>query len=214
MTLQEAATLPLALATAVQALHARLKIQKGDKVLINGGASSVGLYAIQVATLAGATVFCTASPKNHDYLTSLGAQCYDYNDAQWPFQVLEHGIEKALDCISLDTTPLEKAMKGGKIVTLLPTTKSDRVIIESTIVYSIFGPLSYGNFDNCDTPEEDRALWVEWLHKLPGLLESGTIKCNKVTMSGSLHDIPAGFKRQEEGKLSAEKLVYKVSSLS
>lgn len=41
--------------------------------LVWGGASSVGATAIQFATASGATVITTASPANHDFVRSLGA---------------------------------------------------------------------------------------------------------------------------------------------
>ena len=51
-------------------------------ILIWGGATSVGQYAIQIATAAGYKVVTTASPKNSEYLISLGAEkVFDYHSA-------------------------------------------------------------------------------------------------------------------------------------
>ncbi|VUC27689.1 unnamed protein product [Clonostachys rosea] len=55
----------------------------GRAILIWGGASSVGVAAIQLAKAAGfGPIFVTASPKNHATLKSLGAdQCFDYKSS-------------------------------------------------------------------------------------------------------------------------------------
>jgi len=47
-------------------------IGPGDLVLINGGSSSVGIFAIQIAKARGATVWATASGKNEALVRSLG----------------------------------------------------------------------------------------------------------------------------------------------
>jgi NADPH:quinone reductase-like Zn-dependent oxidoreductase len=53
--------------------------ENGKTVLIWGGASSVGACAIQLAAASGATVLTTASPANHDFVKSLGADhVFDY----------------------------------------------------------------------------------------------------------------------------------------
>ncbi|KAJ2956359.1 hypothetical protein NQZ79_g7779 [Umbelopsis isabellina] len=87
-----ACVLPVALATAASALFLKeyLGLQlptipaqqsTGKTVIIWGGSSSVGSNAIQLAVAAGYEVFTTASPKNHDYVKSLGAsQAFDYKD--------------------------------------------------------------------------------------------------------------------------------------
>lgn len=50
------ATLPVAYATAIYALHDRGNVQRGESVLIHSGAGAVGVAAIQIASLAGAEV--------------------------------------------------------------------------------------------------------------------------------------------------------------
>ncbi|KAI1758707.1 zinc-binding dehydrogenase [Hypoxylon sp. FL1150] len=232
---QDAAVIPLAFATAVQALFDRLKLPEPSKpaksafpVLINGGASSVGLYAIQLAKLAGLFVIATGSPKNHELLKSLGADAVvDYKDLDWPEKVrkLSHdGLEHAFDCISEHGTPeaVSKALsptKGGLIVTLLPVNhlrekiENKKVRLESTIVYTVFErALKYGTFDNCGEPTpQDKATWEKYLTLLPEFLSSGKIKPNPVRESGGIDDILAGFEEQIQGKVSAEKLVYRIN---
>ncbi|WP_111980417.1 zinc-binding dehydrogenase [Algibacillus agarilyticus] len=75
-----AASLPCAGMTALFALD-KLQIEHGDNLLIEAGSGAVGQFAIQFAKQRGATVFTTASKKNHAYLKKLGAdELFDYKD--------------------------------------------------------------------------------------------------------------------------------------
>ena len=93
MSYEQAAVLPLAIATAACGLFLEDQLglrtppldrqaPTGKTVVIWGGSTSVGSCAIQLATAAGYEVVTTASPKNFDYVRGLGAgQVFDYNDA-------------------------------------------------------------------------------------------------------------------------------------
>lgn len=59
-------------ATAYRALFHDLKLQPGQSIFINGGSTSIGIIAIQVAKSLGCTVTATASGKNEEFLKSLG----------------------------------------------------------------------------------------------------------------------------------------------
>jgi NADPH:quinone reductase len=61
MSLDEAAVFRGAYHTAYHALLQRGRLQRGDWVLVNGAAGGIGIAAIQVAKLFGATVIATAS---------------------------------------------------------------------------------------------------------------------------------------------------------
>ena len=65
--------LPLAGTTAWLALFDCATIKAGDKVLINGGSSGVGHFAIQIAKAAGAEVTSVSSARNVEFCKSLGA---------------------------------------------------------------------------------------------------------------------------------------------
>jgi NADPH:quinone reductase-like Zn-dependent oxidoreductase len=70
----EAAGLPLAGLTALQALRDELAVSPGDRLFISGGAGGVGTLAIQLATWMGAKVATTASPRGEELVRSLGAE--------------------------------------------------------------------------------------------------------------------------------------------
>lgn len=69
----EAAGFTLAAQTAYQALLEVGHLEAGQTILINGGSSSVGAFAIQIAKAIGAKVVATASGKNEEFVRSLGA---------------------------------------------------------------------------------------------------------------------------------------------
>lgn len=75
----EAASLPLALLTAWHMLVTRAGLRRGERVLVQAGASGVGVMAIQVARLFDAEVHATAStPERRARLEALGARAWDY----------------------------------------------------------------------------------------------------------------------------------------
>jgi NADPH:quinone reductase-like Zn-dependent oxidoreductase len=73
VSFEEAATLPMAAMTALQALRDKGNIQKGQKVLIVGSAGGVGTFAIQLAKYFETEVTAVCSSKNVQQTLSLGA---------------------------------------------------------------------------------------------------------------------------------------------
>src|SRR5204863_1988925 len=75
-----AAALALTGLTALSAIEDTLKLQRGETILIQGGAGGVAGFAIQLAKHIGARVITTASAANHAYVKGLGAdEIVDYN---------------------------------------------------------------------------------------------------------------------------------------
>jgi NADPH:quinone reductase-like Zn-dependent oxidoreductase len=102
LSFEEAASIPIASQTAWQGLFTHGHLEKGQTVLIHGGAGAVGAYAVQLASQAGATVIATASGIDEAYLTSLGAgRVIDYRTAQFD-KVLTEKVDVVLDLIGGD----------------------------------------------------------------------------------------------------------------
>lgn len=98
----KAAAVPLAGITAWQGLFTHGKLQKGQKVLIQGASGGVGTLAVQLAKWAGAYVIGTASAKNVEFLRQLGAdEVIDYEKEH--FENKLHNIDLVFDTIGGDT---------------------------------------------------------------------------------------------------------------
>ena len=79
---EEAAALPVAAITALQALRDKGGLAAGQKVLVHGASGGVGTYAIQIAKALGGEVTAVCSTRNVDLARSLGADhVVDYTAA-------------------------------------------------------------------------------------------------------------------------------------
>jgi NADPH:quinone reductase-like Zn-dependent oxidoreductase len=108
LSFEEGAVFPLAVMTALTAwttigipLSTKYTAQDNQAVLIWGGSSSVGTFAIQSAKSLGFTVYATASSKHHQYLKKLGAHAvFDYKDSDVVSQIV-NAVKK--DGVNLQT---------------------------------------------------------------------------------------------------------------
>jgi NADPH:quinone reductase-like Zn-dependent oxidoreductase len=73
VSFEQAAALPIAAITALQALRDAGKLRAGQKVLINGASGGVGTFAVQLAKWLGGDVTGVCSTKNVELVRSLGA---------------------------------------------------------------------------------------------------------------------------------------------
>lgn len=120
VSFEDAAAVPLAGLTAYQALFTHGQLKAGEKVLIHAGAGGVGIYAIQLAKNAGATVITTASEKNHGLLKELGAdQVIDYRTTDFS-EVLED-IDLVFDTMGGDVQKdsFKVLNKDGRLISIV-----------------------------------------------------------------------------------------------
>ena len=123
LSFEKAVVVPLGLSTAACGLFQEapfLGLQlpteparkpTGETLLIWGGASSVGCNGIQLAKAAGYEVIATASPKNFEYVKSLGArEVYDYKSETIVDDLVKAFEGKTfagvLDCIGFEAARL------------------------------------------------------------------------------------------------------------
>src|SRR5690242_309254 len=103
LSFEEAASVPVASQTAWQGIFTHGQLEKGQTILIHGGAGAVGGYAVQLAAHAGATVIATASGGDEAYLKSIGAsRVIDYRTAQFE-KVLREKVDVVFNLIRGDT---------------------------------------------------------------------------------------------------------------
>jgi NADPH:quinone reductase-like Zn-dependent oxidoreductase len=127
----EAASVPIGALTAWQGLFERARLQRGERVLVQGGAGAVGVFAIQLAHWRGARVTTTASARNLDFVAAIGAErAIDYRAE--PFERDVTGMDVVFDTVGGDT--LERSwdllQRGGRMVTIAvesETASEDRV---------------------------------------------------------------------------------------
>ena len=80
LTFEQAAAVPLAATTALQALRDAGQLQPGQRVLNSGAAGGVGTFAVQIAKALGADVTGVCSTRNVEMIRSIGAeQAIDYS---------------------------------------------------------------------------------------------------------------------------------------
>jgi NADPH:quinone reductase len=125
MSYQDAATLPVALATMHNAVVTNGALQPGQSVLIQGASSGVGLMAMQIAKLKGARIVIGSSTDavRRGRLKEFGADlAVDSSDPGWVKQVLDatggEGVDLIVDQISgkVASQNLAAARIRGRIV--------------------------------------------------------------------------------------------------
>src|SRR5689334_2990028 len=103
LSFEEVASVPVASQTAWHGIFTHGHLEKGQTILIHGGAGAVGAYAVQLASHAGATVIATASGDDEAYLRSIGASgVINYREAQFE-RVLRDKVDVVFDLVGGDT---------------------------------------------------------------------------------------------------------------
>lgn len=94
-----AAGIPIAGDAAVESMHT-LDLKSGQTLYVAGASGAIGTLVVQLAVQRGVRVVGSASPVNHEYLMSLGAELVvDYHDPAWPDEVRRWapgGVDAAL----------------------------------------------------------------------------------------------------------------------
>ena len=174
-----AAAIPLGGLTAWQALHDHADVQPGQHVLVHGGAGGVGAYAVQVAAALGARVTATASARDTDYVTGLGAlQVVDYKGR---FEDDVRDVDVVVDPVGGDTMARSWAVlkPGGILVAIAePPREGHGGRDDVRGVFFVVEPSG------------------EQLSQLAKLVDDGKLRAAVSTTFG-LADLPAAFAAQQ-----------------
>ncbi|RAH39564.1 zinc-binding alcohol dehydrogenase family protein [Aspergillus brunneoviolaceus CBS 621.78] len=216
LSYEAAAVIPLGLSTAAcglfQDTHLALQYPAEparrpptkETLLIWGGAGSVGSNAIQLAVAAGYEVVTTASPRNFDHATRLGAsRVFDYHSPTVVDDLVAwlegRTLAGAMDCIGFAATPMTVAVvsrsQGSKFVA---TVKGGFEAPDGVTVKSVFGTTLKDN-------AVGKAIYEDFL---PRALKAGSfVPAPEPLVAGQgLHSIQAAVDRQAQGT-SAQKVV-------
>ncbi|MDQ2839921.1 MAG: NADP-dependent oxidoreductase [Acidobacteriota bacterium] len=114
-----AASIPIGALTAWQGLFERAKLQRGERVLVHGGAGAVGAFAVQLARLHGARVIATVSARDLEFVKELGAdEALDYKAG--PFEERVRNIDVVFDAVGGQTLQRSWGVLNcrGRLVTI------------------------------------------------------------------------------------------------
>ena len=117
----QAAAVPLAALTAWSALFDHAELKRGQRVLIHAASGGVGVFAVQLAKIAGTEVIATTSTGNVELVRSLGAdQVIDYRMTDFASTVKD--IDIVLDALGGETQVKSMGVlrADGLMVTLQP----------------------------------------------------------------------------------------------
>jgi NADPH:quinone reductase-like Zn-dependent oxidoreductase len=186
----QCAALALAGLTALVSLEDTLKLQRGETILIQGGAGGVAGFAIQLAKHIGARVVTTARAENHAYARSLGAdEVIDYRT--------EDFTRKASACDAVfDTVGGDVALKSFAV--LKPGGRAAFIASGASAPAAPAGVRSY-------RPQVGRDR--RYLERIVALVQSGAVRAPEIkrfplAQAATAHRISEG--RHFRGKLILE----------
>ncbi|MFE3410137.1 NADP-dependent oxidoreductase [Streptomyces mirabilis] len=114
--------------TAWEVLN-KLKIAKGETLLVHAAAGGVGTFAVQLAVARGARVIGTASESNHEQLRSLGAEPVTYGEGlvDRVRAIAPQGVDAVLDASGRGEIPDSIELAGGpaRVLTLVAFDAAD-----------------------------------------------------------------------------------------
>src|SRR6266566_4256600 len=167
LSFEEAASVPVASQTAWQGLFTHGHLEKGQTILIHGGAGAVGAYAVHLSSHAGATVIATASGDDEAYLNSIGAsRVIDYREAQFE-KVLREKVDVVFDLVGGETQKRSFLVlkEGGHLVSAIQPVSQ-----EETARHRVSGAMM------------KLAPSADVLGRIARLLEEGTIRPDVATV--------------------------------
>lgn len=216
LSFEEAAAVPLAALTALQALREAAGLQAGQRVLVHAGAGGVGSFALQIARILGIWTATTCSGRNVEFVRELGAdEVIDYTQAD-PAATLS-GLDAVFDTLGGDSELASARLvkPGGVVVGVsgLPDTEFARAWLPLWVrpilwlltlrrrwVYARLGVRYHYHFMRPDAGNLD---------ELRGWIEAGKLR-PVLHQVFALEDFRAAFAELERGR-SRGKIVVRIS---
>ncbi len=181
LSLEEAASVPVAYLTASYALQYLGRLRKGERVLIHGAAGGVGLAAIQIVQYEGGEVFATAgSDEKRSYLRSLGIRhVMDSRSLGFAEEVMGttqgEGVDLVLNCLSGDF--LRKSLGVlGRFGRFLDISRRDMAENSRLDMQPFLNNLSYFAIYLDQLWQGDQSLARSLFDQLKGQLEEGQLR--------------------------------------
>ncbi|HET8653093.1 MAG TPA: NAD(P)-dependent alcohol dehydrogenase [Gaiellaceae bacterium] len=173
ISFEDAAAVPIAGITALQALRDHGQVQAGQKVLVNGAAGGVGTFSVQLAKTFGADVTAVCSTGKVDLVRSLGAdRLIDYTQQDFTRTADRHDL-------MLDIAGSRSFLACRRVLTPDATV----VLVGGPITYRGLGPLPHMAATILKSKGRSQTLKVfvakintDDLEILAELLEAGRIK--------------------------------------
>jgi NADPH:quinone reductase-like Zn-dependent oxidoreductase len=197
ISFEQAASVPIAGITALQALRDKGRVQARQKVLINGASGGVGTFAVQIAKARGAEVTGVCSTRNLDLVRSLGADhVIDYTKED--FTKTDQRYDLIIDNVgNRSLSECRRVLKPKGILVLVgggganeqgligPMAKPIKAMLLSPFVSQKLGMIL------AELNHDDLAF-------LAGLMESGKVK-PVIDRSYKLSEVPEAIKYVEQG---------------
>ncbi|KAI1612188.1 putative zinc-binding oxidoreductase ToxD [Exophiala viscosa] len=191
-----------------------------EPILIYGGSTATGTIAIQFAKLSGLKVITTCSSKYFGMMKDLGADLvYDYHDTKVGETIraaTEGKLKNVFDTVTVESSAAICAdaigPNGGVYCNLLGL-NCPRQDVQSTFFlgYGISGESYIFEGDKYEARPEDLAFASQFLALAAKLWAEGHLKPHpKRTGPGGLLGAISGMQEMREGKVSGQKLVYRV----
>ncbi len=177
-----AASLPLVGASAIQALEDHIKLRKGQKILIHGGAGGIGTIAVQLAKAIGAYVATTVSTDDIEFVKRLGAdEAIDYKGENFEDKIKDFDAVFTTGGGEMVDKSFKVVKRGGTIVSMLGAPSEE--------LAKKYGVSAIGQSTNTNT---------DHLNRLAKYVEEGKIK-PQIDKVFSLVEAKEAFTHLEEG---------------
>jgi NADPH:quinone reductase-like Zn-dependent oxidoreductase len=189
MSYEQAAAVPLAALTALQALRDSGEIQPGQQVLINGASGGVGSFAVQIAKALETEVTAVCSTKNVELVETLGADyVIDYTQKDFTQDTKQYDI--IFDAVAKESfSRCQNILKpNGIYVTTLPALDT---LVQGLLTFLVPGKTA--KFMVANSSGKDLAF-------LKNLIEANKLR-SVIAKTYPLSELAAAHEESEQGRV-------------